>query len=237
MLIAEQVFLLLTNDKGGGEAWVSHRNLALNGALLCDLAAHHYITLERKRLSLRVSATVPAASVPAASVQDPLLRHGVAELERKGERRLASLLESGKFAQPSVVAQRFVANGVLAQEEKGFLFVSWNKYPTLDPSVEANLRARLQQTLHGERSESWDEAVVLTLLDAIEAIGPVLKQETKGTKRRDRRETLGEIAYSLVSPELERTGALLSDTVQAVRESIVEIIEEERRQAQARATR
>jgi len=232
MLIAEQVFLLLTNEKGGGEAWVSHRNLALNGALLCDLAAHNYITLERKRLSLRVSATVPAASV-----QDPLLRHGVAELERKGERRLASLLESGKFAQPSVVAQRFVANGVLAQEEKGFLFVSWNKYPTLDPSVEANLRARLQQTLHGERSESWDEAVVLTLLDAIEAIGPVLKQETKGTKRRDRRETLGEIAYSLVSPELERTGALLSDTVQAVRESIVEIIEEERRQAQARATR
>ena len=230
MLIAEQVFLLLTNDKGGGEAWVSHRNLALNGALLCDLAAHNYITLERKRLSLRVSATVPAASV-----QDPLLRHGVAELERKGERRLTSLLESGKFAQPSVVAQRFVANGVLAQEEKGFLFVSWNKYPTLDPSVEANLRARLQQTLHGERSESWDEAVVLTLLDAIEAIGPVLKQETKGTKRRDRRETLGEIAYSLVSPELERTGALLSDTVKAVRESIVEIIEEERRQAQAQA--
>ena len=230
MLIAEQVFLLLTNDKGGGEAWVSHRNLALNGALLCDLAAHNYITLERKRLSLRVSATVPAASV-----QDPLLHHGVAELERKGERRLTSLLESGKFAQPSVVAQRFVANGVLAQEEKGFLFVSWNKYPTLDPSVEANLRARLQQTLHGERSESWDEAVVLTLLDAIEAIGPVLKQETKGTKRRDRRETLGEIAYSLVSPELERTGALLSDTVKAVRESIVEIIEEERRQAQAQA--
>lgn len=232
MLIAEQVFLLLTNDKGGGEAWVSHRNLALNGALLCDLAAHNYITLERKRLSLRVS---PA--VPAASVQDPLLRHGVAELERKGERRLTSLLESSKFAQPRVVAQRFVANGVLAEEEKGFLFVSWNKYPTLDPSVEANLRARFQQTLHGERSESWDEAVVLTLLDAIEAIGPVLKQETKGTKRRDRRETLGEIAYSLVSPELERTGVLLSDTVQAVRESIVAIIEEERRQAQARARR
>ena len=124
---------------------------------------------------------------------------------------------------------------MLAQEEKGFLFVSWNKYPTLDPSVEANLRARFQQTLHGQGQESWDEAVVLTLLDAIEAIGPVLKQETKGTTRRDRRETLGEIAYSLVSPELERTGALLSDTVQAVRQSIVEIIEEERRQAQAQA--
>ncbi|AQQ16170.1 hypothetical protein CGLAU_11190 [Corynebacterium glaucum] len=232
MLIAEQVFLLLTNDKGGGEAWVSHRNLALNGALLCDLAAHNYIALERKRLSLRVSATVPSKSV-----QDPLLRHGVAELERKGERRLTSLLESGKFAQPSVVAQRFVANGVLAEEQKGFLFVNWNKYPTLDPSVEANLRARLQQTLHGQGQESWDEAVVLTLLDAIEAIGPVLKQETKGTKRRDRRETLGEIAYSLISPELERTGTLLSDTVQAVRESIVAIIEEERRQAQARARR
>jgi len=232
MLIAEQVFLLLTNDKGGGEAWVSHRNLALNGALLCDLAAHNYIALERKRLSLRVSATVPSKSVQA-----PLLRHGVAELERKGERRLTSLLESGKFAQPSVVAQRFVANGVLAEEQKGFLFVNWNKYPTLDPSVEANLRARLQQTLHGQGQESWDEAVVLTLLDAIEAIGPVLKQETKGTKRRDRRETLGEIAYSLISPELERTGTLLSDTVQAVRESIVAIIEEERRQAQARARR
>lgn len=232
MLIAEQVFLLLTNDKGGGEAWVSHRNLALNGALLCDLAAHNYITLERKRLSLRVSATVPSTSV-----QDPLLRHGVAELERKGERRLSALLESGKFAQPSVVAQRFVANGVLAEEQKGVLFVNWNKYPTLDPSVEANLRARLQQTLHGQGQESWDEAVVLTLLDAIEAIGPVLKQETKGTKRRDRRETLDEIAYSLISPELERTGTLLSDTVQAVRESIVAIIEEERRQAQARARR
>ena len=229
MLIAEQVFLLLTNDKGGGEAWVSHRNLALNGALLCDLAAHNYIAFERKRFGgLHV-----VAAAPSSSVANPMLRHGVAELERKGGQRLSALLQSSKFAPPNVVAQGFVAHGVLAEEEKGFLFFNWNKYPTLNPGVEANLRARLQQTLHGQGAETWDEGVVLTLLDAIEAIGPVLKNETKGTKRRDRRETLGEIAYSLVAPELDRTGELLADTVSFVRDAIVGIIQEERQQQQA----
>lgn len=234
MLITEKVFLLLTTDKGGGEPWVGHRHLALNGALLCDLAANGLITLERKRLSLRVGA-----AVASSSVQNPVLRHGLEHLERRGTRRLKSVLEARKFARPDVVAQRLVSEGILEQAEKGFLFVSWNKYPTRDPRAEESVRAGLQAALHGQQQESWDDAIVFTLLNAIDAVGAVLRDESKGTKRRDRREALNEMAYSLVAPELERTEALLGETVQAVQRGIADIIaeEEQQRAAAARARR
>lgn len=211
MFITEQAFLLTTRAEGVPHLRVSLREQVLRSALLCDLAAHNLIMIEdRGLLGKRVRPVVPSTHVG-----DPLLRHGVERLEQRRPRTFQRLLKDRRFATEEAVTQRLVRQGVLAPEPRRVLLFSWISYPACDPTVGQQLRSRLQQAVLNGVYESWDEAVTLALLTQAPGGITALREGQKAMGFFDTRKTLKEIHYSVTDPALDRTSALVADTLTA----------------------
>lgn len=224
MFIAEQAFLMTTRADGAAHLRISLRDEVLRSALLCDLAAHNLIVLEdRGLLGKRVR---PA--VPPGHVDDPLLRHGVERLEQLGPRSVQRLLKDKRFATEEAVTWRLVSQGVLAPEQRGFLFFKWNFYSARDATVGQQLRFRLQQAVLNGAHESWDEAVTLALVTQAPGGTTVLREGQNAMGFLDTRKTLKEIKYSVTDPALERTSALVAETLTAALSAMAAIARRQR---------
>lgn len=216
---------MTTRVDGGAHLWVSARDEVMRSALLCDLAAHNLIVLEdRGLLGKRV---LPA--VASTHVADPLLRHGVERLERRGPRTFQQLLKDRRFATEEAVTQRLVSQGVLAPERKGVWLFKWNEYPARNPAVGQQLRARLQQAVTNGVYESWDEAITLALLGQTAGGFMALRDGQKEIGLLDTGKTLKEIKYSVTDPSLDRTSALVAETLTATLHAMASIARQKRR--------
>lgn len=215
---------MTTRADGAAHLRISLRDEVLRSALLCDLAAHNLIVLEdRGLLGKRVR---PA--VPAGHVDDPLLRHGVERLEQLGPRSVQRLLKDKRFATEEAVTWWLVSQGVLAPEQRGFLFFKWNFYSARDATVGQQLRFRLQQAVLNGAHESWDEAVTLALVTQAPGGTTVLREGQNAMGFLDTRKTLKEIKYSVTDPALERTSALVAETLTAALSAMAAIARRQR---------
>lgn len=228
MYISEQLFLLLTTDKGSSEPWVSYRNFVLAAGLIGDLADHNLITIDDAKRNPRINA-----AVPSSQVSDPLLRDALKELERRPNKRASVVISSRKFTKPEKIAKRLVDTGVLTEDKKSFLFFTWSKFPTRDSSEETRLRARYQQILRNQAQETPQEAMVITLMQQCGALRRVLKSETDGMKRGQIKETVKEITYAVTSPELDRSTELFARAVHAANTGLAAAIQSQQAAANA----
>jgi|GEM_PF-992102 len=198
MLITEQVFLLLTTDKGSGEPWVGYRRFGLGAAILADLALHDVVAFtDEKRPRVNVTGELPPDAHPALVNAHQMIRE-------KPNRRAQRWIGHSDFGRIDLSAANLVQQGVLEEHSRGFLFIQWAQYPTRDASIEQRLRARLQQVFHGQAQETIDEGVTLLIVDAVNGTRNVFKEEIRGLERKQVKGTIEEIRHSLTDPALNR---------------------------------
>lgn len=211
MLISEQILLLITNDKGKNESSFLWNDMMLAGGLLADLTSRGLATVSEKNWS---DAKVNAAA-KADQVEDPVLRHGVESLEKRPNRSAYSVLTSKWFAPRDVVAQHLIAEGVLEKAEGGFLFFTSTSYPTRDGSAEQQLRARLQQILHGQGQPTEQESTLIAILQVHDAVPRLLKDELHGMNRREIKQAVEDAASLVTDPATIKTLTAVKKSVDA----------------------
>ncbi|QYH19148.1 GPP34 family phosphoprotein [Corynebacterium aquatimens] len=114
MLISEQVFLLLTTDKGGAEPWVSsYRRFALGAAALADLALLGAIEISPDRRG-KVTPLPLVQPLPT-----PLLRHAHELIQRKPGRRAYHWITDTRFGRIDYAAASLVQQGILEERSRG----------------------------------------------------------------------------------------------------------------------
>lgn len=217
-MIAPSLFLLLTNDSGRAEPWVSYRRYALSAGVLMDLAMKQAITVTPGRRAKVVPGPY-ALENPTPAEADMMKR-----ITRRPGRRVQGFIADQRF-KPRLVAAPLVEAGVLERRHRGFWLFNWSNYPVRDPSVEAELRDRLQQVVHGEAMETVEEGIILLFLHAIEAHRAVLKDEIKGAGYGTVGRTAKEIRYSLIAPELDRTPPHVADAVEGIHYALVAAVQ------------
>ncbi|MCP1387592.1 GPP34 family phosphoprotein [Corynebacterium sp. TA-R-1] len=219
MLISEQVFLLLTADGGGGEAWVSsYRRYALGAAALADLAVLGAIELSDERRP-RVTPLPLVQPLPTK-----FLAHAHAMIQRRPKRRAQTWIGDTRFGRIDYAADSLVKRGVLEEKSRGFLFVQWQQYPVRDASAELQLRGRAHQIFRGQAHETVNEGVALLLVDAVTGTRNVLKQETRDLPRKEVKRALDEIYFSLTSPELNRTPPEVAVAIRRINDALVMVV-------------
>lgn len=210
MRIAEQLFLLTTTDSGRAEPWVTYRRFAVTAGVLMDLALAGAIEVTPGKRA-RVLPGQLLIDDPSPAEADLLKR-----VNRRPGRRAQGYIGDTRVARPSLVAAPLVDAGVLERESRGFWLFNWSDFPVRDASAEAQLRARLQQVVHGQAQETVDEGIVLLFLHAIEAHRAVLKDEIKGAGYGSVGRTAKEIRYSLIAPQLDRTPPHVADAIEGI---------------------
>ena len=201
MLISEQILLLSTNDEGKHESAFLWNDMLLRSGLLADLMSRGLATITERKLR----DPIVAPSVPAAQVEDPVLRTAVEALEKRSSKTTYDVLWSEWFGKRQDVAQRLVAEGILEESGGGFRLFSRNQFPTRDGMPELQLRGRLEQILRGQAQPTEQDATLIMLLDIYDAIRPLLKEELRGIGRGEVKRAVENASASVASPEIAQT--------------------------------
>ncbi len=179
LILAEALLLIATDDDSGKDesSWGGDPGLA--GALLIDLVRGEHLREEDKRL-------VPQPTPPA----HPTLRaaHEVIAADEKRRKpdgwisRLPSRLKPFRER----VAEPLVQRGVLEEERRKRLgLFETVRFPTADPAPERELRAGLHDVLVTGREPTEDEAMLLSLLVALDLVGKAVgKHDRRAAKKR-----------------------------------------------------
>lgn len=172
-MIASDVLLLLLDDRTGQPESVV-ADTAVTGGVLADLALAGRIRLtdgDDPEGEGRV------AVVDATPLDDAVLDPALAAVADAGGRRLPTVLTAMRAVGSDVmerVAERLVEEGALTRAEPGVLAaLRRTRYVEADGGPERALRDRLVTVLAGEREASPEEAAVIALVYAAEAVGAV----------------------------------------------------------------
>ena len=143
-LIAEDLLLLLLDDRKGTIAGTSSPETALGGSLLVELALEGAVEVAEKTSVWR---TAKVRAVPTATPTDPLLRGAydvVAEKPRSAQDLVSRL---GKRLRPKL-GERLVARGILERRDAVVLgLFTRTKWPAVDIGHELVLRGQITAAL------------------------------------------------------------------------------------------
>ena len=207
MLIAEELFLLLRRDDGKPESSMSPSGYGLAAAVITDLIVAERITLSEDK-DPRVSVVVPGPT--GNVVLDPAMER----LEKKDGKKLSSLVPDSKLALEQEIAASLQAAGVIDVEEKRALGLVPAKYPVRDPEPERRIRERLRTVLAGG-TPSVTDATILSILQGLDIVGKVLKEEKGDLGRKDLKRRIEEVGRD--AP----TGSAVAKAVQAMNTAVM----------------
>lgn len=177
MLIAEELFLLLTTDDGARKGSTA-RTYGLTGAVVTDLVLHGRIELSADK-DPRVTVIDPSPT------GHPVLDPALARIVEKNGKKLSSVVQDTKLNPEKSIAAQLAAHGLIHIEEKSFLGIKSAKYPERDGSLELQLRARLSNVLQGAVQPTVADATLLSILHGAGVIKTAMKQETAPFSRKD----------------------------------------------------
>lgn len=189
MLICEDLLLLLTQDDGRREPWVGYRDYGLAGGLLGDLVLAQCVDLKDEKRSCVL--LVPGLSDGAGGIElegapppgdgpEAVLDFGLRVLaQRSKPPRSAALVQAGWFNPRKLISRSLVARGVVGFQEARFLGLQPERYPAVDPEPEAQTRARLTAALAGQGRIGPADAMILGILQAMNAAKSVLGEEMR----------------------------------------------------------
>lgn len=168
--IAEDLLLLLTNDRGGNNLMLADATVA--GALLAELAGREHVALDdRGRISL----------VDSASVGDPLLDEALLRFgDRVGTRPKAAIQKAGKGLAKQAYEQLARAELVEPVDRRALGLSFGTRFVPMDGGRVAATRAELVDVLSGRREPDLRTGTLISLLRATGQLGRGLPAESRG---------------------------------------------------------
>ncbi len=167
MLIAEDLLLLLTDDRSG-KATVAAQRLAfaLAGGVLVELLLLGRLTITQEGSRARVALT------GAAPVGDPMLDGALQRIAGKRQPVLAQTVVTTLARDlPDAVRARLVARGILREEHGRVLGVfPTHAWPAADSTHEEAVRRALWDVIVVGRTPSDREVCLVALLQAVDQV-------------------------------------------------------------------
>lgn len=188
MLICEELFLLLTNDRGAPEGWGTQRGWGLSAALITDLMVHRRVAVVFDKKNPRIDL------VDAAPTGSPVLDAAIGRLGQKHGKRFSWWVKDRALNPEADVAQSLAYAGVITIEPKRLLGVIPARYPVRNPAPEQALRERLRLVLAGDHAPGAADAAELALLKALKVAGKVLAQEAAPLRGRALNQRIDQVA-------------------------------------------
>jgi len=178
MLLAEDLLLLLTDDRSG-KLLVSPAevDLALGGAQLIDLTMAGRVDIdERKRLVVR----------DGSATGDELLDRALAVISDKQGKKPSAVVEPlGKKLRERLYG-RLTDCGILeARQDKVFGVFARHRWPAVSVDHEIAVRRALTATLVTGTTPAPRDAALVALLHALRATHRVVDPKEHGLRRRD----------------------------------------------------
>ena len=188
-LIAEDLLMLLLDDKSGRFTLTSHHRQAVAGAVLAELALKGAVDIDRgKGLWKRNTARV----VDATAVMDPVLRRAVDLIGKKPTSPQTLVNRIGGDIERSL-CERLAERGMVRKEQAKVLgLFSRTVWPAADSSRELQVRSDLRAALLDHSEPSQQIAVLIALLLAIGRVHKVIDSE--GHTARDIKKRAKEVA-------------------------------------------
>lgn len=184
MLIAEE-FLLVTRADDGFDK-VGRAELAVAGALLCELALAERVSLDGGRIAV----------VDASPTGDELLDEALTRFaERAGKKPRDVLARIGRGL-PGRALERLSRAEVMQEEQARALGVRWwSRWQVVDVARRDALRAELLAVLTGRQEPDGRTGSLVALLHATNALGQALPAAARsGIPLRDLRKRAKEVA-------------------------------------------
>lgn len=175
MLIAEELFLLLTTDEGKPESAFSKSGFGYVAATITDLVLAQRLEFsDDKRPRVHV--------VDPSPTDHPILDHALLRLQERAGKRLSSLVTDTKIVRESDIARSLERAGVVDIVEKRMLGFVPERRPVRDPAPERYVRERLRVALVGKEIRP-QEATLLAILQGLDLAHKVLREESAGLSK------------------------------------------------------
>ncbi|WP_162903908.1 GPP34 family phosphoprotein [Leucobacter sp. wl10] len=208
MLIAEELYLLLTKDLGTQESPGTQRGYGLTAALIADLVlAERVVLTEEQPPHLIVVSSSPTGH--------PVLDAGLAQLAGRNGKRLDQLVTWSKLDPEETVVASLVKQGVLAYGDRTFFGMGKPRTPEQDPEPERRTRTRLTAVLAGTAAPTAADATLLSVLQGLGVARYILKAESNGMRGQELKTRIDAVV------EHSPTGEAVDRAVQALNAAIM----------------
>lgn len=172
MLICAELLLVATSPEGKQLAR-GRLDLALAGALLCELAAYERVAVKDGRLVV----------IDGRPGGDPLLDHALAEFVHKAGKKPDRALPAVAKGMTARTYQRLVADGAVGREAGGFL--RSEKHPVMAVATRAALIEAAGRVLAGTARPDLHTGSVVALLGAADAVTKIYDAKRFGVSGRE----------------------------------------------------
>ncbi|MGZ4383086.1 MAG: GOLPH3/VPS74 family protein [Gaiellaceae bacterium] len=184
MLIAEDLLLLLTDDRTGKLAALSAQvDIALGGAMLIELTLSHRVDLAGPTESVREGRLVVR---DGSTTADTLLDRALAQVdERQGKKPKDVVSVLGKGLRGRLYA-RLAEQGILRSASGKVLGVfPTHRWPASDAVHESSVRALLADALRLGTADDPRVGALVSLLHALKAVDKVLEPVAVGITKKE----------------------------------------------------
>lgn len=222
MLIAEDLLLLLTDDRTGSLVVASNQvDVALGGALLIELALAHRVDVAGEDGAVRRGRLFVTDEGPTSDV---LLDEALAVLvEKQGKKPRDVVPRLGKGLRARLRG-RLAEQGLLHEESGKILGVfPTHRWPSSDAAHEDSVRALLMQALRSGGTDDVRIAALVSLLHSLKAVAKVVDPAVVGVTKKELNENAKRIAEGGWASEAVRQAidAMLAAVIAATSSSTV----------------
>lgn len=187
MLIAEELYLLMTDQDGKQEQPGTSRSYGQVAALVTDLIAAGRVALsEERRPRVHLLSIEPT--------RHPVLDFGLQTLPAKDGARLDRVVGWGRLNPENVIVESLVGSGVLRLGKKTMLGLGRPSTPEVDPLPEQQLRSRIAAVLAGQNAPSLADASLLSILQGLSIAHKILTVESGGMRARELKSRIEDLA-------------------------------------------
>ena len=213
-LIAEDLLLLLLDDRTGKVSGSDTAELALGGAVLAELALLGAVTVDERTSRFRS----PKVRVTGPAPQDRVLADAL-EVVAEKERPAQSLVERLGKGLVTTLGERLADRGILERRESRLLgMLPRTRWPAADTSHEAEVRAALTSVLVQGTTPDGRTGALVAVLAAADQVHKVVDHDgmsRREVKRRAKEVADGAWAATAVRDALQATYAAVTAAVAA----------------------
>lgn len=211
MLIAEDLLLLLTDDESGKPIVDTTRlDLGLAGAVLIDLAERDRVEVAGPGEAVQEGRLYVRDRTPTG---EAVLDEVLGRVDERGPKKPASMVPHLTKGLREALYERLATRGVVHAEEGRVLGIfPRRQWPATDSTHEDEMRRGLHDVLVAGREPTVHEAMLVSMLYAVEQVPKVLGD---GVDKREVRERAKAIA------EGQFAGEAVRKAVEAVRAAVL----------------
>ena len=220
MLIAEDLLLLLTDDRTGKLSTSSNAvDVALGGAMLIELTLGKRVDVAGEAEAVRKGRLVVRDPSPTS---DALLDEALADLEKKQGKKPKDVVPAlGKGLRRRLYS-RLAEQGILRKESgKTLGILPRHQWPTIDASHEDSVRTLVTHALRVGATDDLRAGALVSLLHALKVVPKVVDPASVGITKKQMKDNAKAVAKGSWGSEAvrkaidEMTAAVVAATTAA----------------------